>query len=53
MIGGRAQRTTERPGLSVWERAGGNAEEYLLIFGCPEQLAAWREGRPHVTGVTA
>ncbi|MER6082214.1 hypothetical protein [Streptomyces sp. NPDC001833] len=38
---------------SVWERARGNVEEYLRVFGRPEQLAAWRESRPYVAEVTA
>ncbi|MFD3586103.1 2-oxoglutarate and iron-dependent oxygenase domain-containing protein [Streptomyces sp. NPDC058683] len=39
--------------VSVWERASGNVEEYLRVFGRPEQLAAWREKRPYVAEVTA
>ncbi|MGW2032979.1 2-oxoglutarate and iron-dependent oxygenase domain-containing protein [Streptomyces sp. NPDC001811] len=39
--------------VSVWERASGNVEEYLRVFGRPEQLAAWRENRPYVAEVTA
>ncbi|MFF0000095.1 2-oxoglutarate and iron-dependent oxygenase domain-containing protein [Streptomyces avermitilis] len=38
--------------VSVWERASGNVEEYLQVFGRPEQLAAWRENRPYVAEVT-
>jgi len=30
-----------------------NVEEYLRVFGRPEQLAAWRENRPHIAEVTA
>ncbi|WP_406177024.1 hypothetical protein [Streptomyces sp. NBC_00996] len=26
--------------VSVWERANGNVEEYLRVFGRPDQLAA-------------
>ncbi|MER7937744.1 MULTISPECIES: 2-oxoglutarate and iron-dependent oxygenase domain-containing protein [unclassified Streptomyces] len=37
--------------VSVWERANGNVEEYLRVFGRPEQLAAWRESRPYVAEV--
>ncbi|WP_217551745.1 2-oxoglutarate and iron-dependent oxygenase domain-containing protein [Streptomyces sp. GbtcB6] len=39
--------------VSVWERASGNVEEYLRVFGRPEQLAAWRENRPYVAEVSA
>ena len=39
--------------VSVWERAQGNVEEYLRVFGRPEQLEAWRENRPYVAEVTA
>ncbi|MFE5086814.1 2-oxoglutarate and iron-dependent oxygenase domain-containing protein [Streptomyces mirabilis] len=39
--------------VSVWERASGSVEEYLKVFGRPEQLAAWRENRPYVAEVTA
>lgn len=39
--------------VSVWERASGSVEEYLRVFGRPEQLAAWRENRPYVAEVTA
>ncbi|MER5182510.1 hypothetical protein ABT009_29840 [Streptomyces sp. NPDC002896] len=31
--------------VSVWERAGSNVDEYLRVFGRPEQVAAWRESR--------
>ncbi|MFD7003547.1 2-oxoglutarate and iron-dependent oxygenase domain-containing protein [Streptomyces mirabilis] len=33
---------------SVRERADFNVEEYLKVFGRPEQVTAWREGRPYV-----
>ncbi|MGW3462353.1 2OG-Fe(II) oxygenase family protein [Streptomyces olivaceoviridis] len=39
--------------VSVWERASGNVEEYLRVFGRPGQLAAWRENRPYVADVSA
>ncbi|MER6219949.1 2-oxoglutarate and iron-dependent oxygenase domain-containing protein [Streptomyces sp900105755] len=39
--------------VSVWERASGNVEEYLRVFGRPDQLAAWRENRPYVADVIA
>ncbi|MFI6493956.1 2OG-Fe(II) oxygenase family protein [Streptomyces sp. NPDC050564] len=39
--------------VSVWERANGNVEEYLRVFGRPDQLAAWREGRPYVAEVAS
>ncbi len=34
--------------VSVWEQASGHVEDYLQVFGRPEQVAAWREGRPYV-----
>ncbi|MEU9367093.1 hypothetical protein AB0D78_36775 [Streptomyces avermitilis] len=37
--------------VSVWERASGNVEEYLRVFGRPEQLSARRENRPYVADV--
>ncbi|MEV6765957.1 hypothetical protein AB0N16_36060 [Streptomyces sp. NPDC051105] len=46
-------RLVDAPCVSVWERASGNVEEYLRVFGSPEQLAAWRENRPYVAEVTA
>ncbi|QKZ17161.1 isopenicillin N synthase family oxygenase [Streptomyces chartreusis] len=39
--------------VSVWKQAHGGVEEYLRVFGRPEQLAAWRENRPFVADVTA
>ncbi|MFC4030022.1 2-oxoglutarate and iron-dependent oxygenase domain-containing protein [Streptomyces polygonati] len=37
--------------VSVWEQASGNVQEYLQVFGRPEQVAAWREGRPYIAEV--
>jgi isopenicillin N synthase-like dioxygenase len=34
--------------VSVWERASNTVRDYLKVFGRPEQVAAWREGRPYV-----
>ncbi|MFD8217319.1 2-oxoglutarate and iron-dependent oxygenase domain-containing protein [Streptomyces sp. NPDC059697] len=39
--------------VSVWERASSNVDEYLRVFGRPEQVAAWRENRAYVAEVTA
>ncbi|MFD4530270.1 2-oxoglutarate and iron-dependent oxygenase domain-containing protein [Streptomyces sp. NPDC058470] len=39
--------------VSVWERANGRVEEYLRVFGRPEQLAARRESRPYVADVAS
>ncbi|MGS2645989.1 hypothetical protein [Streptosporangium sp. G12] len=33
----------------LWDQAGGQVEEYLRVFGRPDQTAAWRERRPYVT----
>ncbi|MCW2876544.1 MAG: 2OG-Fe(II) oxygenase [Sphaerisporangium sp.] len=32
----------------LWDQARGQVEEYLQVFGRPDQIAAWREGRPYV-----
>jgi flavonol synthase len=32
----------------LWDQVGGSVEDYLKVFGRPEQVAAWREGRPYV-----
>jgi isopenicillin N synthase-like dioxygenase len=37
--------------VSVWELASRNVEEYLQVFGRPEQVTAWREGRPYVAEI--
>lgn len=37
--------------VSVWEQASGNVQDYLKVFGRPEQVAAWREGRPYIAEV--
>jgi flavonol synthase len=36
----------------VGAEAKKSVEDYLQVFGRPEQLAAWREGRPYVAAVT-
>jgi isopenicillin N synthase-like dioxygenase len=38
--------------VSVWDEAAQRVEEYLQVFGRPEQVAAWREGRPYIAEVT-
>lgn len=37
--------------ISVWDEAANRVEEYLQVFGRPEQIDAWREGRPYVAEV--
>ncbi|MEV6986369.1 2-oxoglutarate and iron-dependent oxygenase domain-containing protein [Sphaerisporangium sp. NPDC051017] len=32
----------------LWDQASRQVEEYLQVFGRPDQIAAWREGRPYV-----
>jgi isopenicillin N synthase-like dioxygenase len=32
----------------LWDQVGGGVDDYLKVFGRPEQVAAWREGRPYV-----
>lgn len=39
--------------VSVWEKASGNIDEYLRVFGRPEQLTAWRENRPCIAEAIA
>ena len=34
--------------VRVWDHVKGRAEDYLAEYGRPEQIAAWREGRPYV-----
>jgi flavonol synthase len=43
----RADESDYEPVL-VWDQVGGNVEDYLKVFGRPEQVSAWREGRPYV-----
>ncbi|MEU8323707.1 hypothetical protein AB0C33_35530 [Nonomuraea sp. NPDC048881] len=31
----------------LWDQAKRQVEEYLEVFGRPDQVAAWREGRPY------
>lgn len=35
----------------LWDGIKNNVEEYLAVFGRPEQVAAWREGRPFVAAL--
>ncbi len=37
--------------VSVGDHAQGAVEDYLELYGRPEQIAAWREGRPYVAEV--
>ncbi|WP_169807534.1 isopenicillin N synthase family oxygenase [Herbidospora mongoliensis] len=39
--------TDYEPSL-LWDRAKNSVEDYLQVFGRPDQIAAWREGRPYV-----
>lgn len=32
----------------IWDGVKNDVDEYLAVFGRPEQIAAWREGRPFV-----
>jgi isopenicillin N synthase-like dioxygenase len=38
---------TEEPVL-VWDHVKARVEDYLEEFGRPDQVTAWREGRPYV-----
>ncbi|MCT9934445.1 hypothetical protein N5079_29995 [Planotetraspora sp. A-T 1434] len=42
-----ADGTDYEPAL-LWDRVKDNVENYLQVFGRPDQVAAWREGRPYV-----
>jgi len=35
-------------GVNVWDHVSRRVEDYLEEFGRPEQIAAWRDGRPYV-----
>jgi isopenicillin N synthase-like dioxygenase len=35
----------------VWDRVKGRVEDYLEEYGRPEQIAAWREGKPYVASL--
>ncbi len=37
--------------VSIWDEARHEVEEYLQVFGRPEQIEAWREGRPYIAEV--
>jgi len=38
--------------LSVWDHVKNRAEDYLSEYGRPDQLAAWRDGRPYVAALS-
>ena len=37
--------------VTTWDLVKDSVENYLKVFGRPEQIAAWREGRPYVAGL--
>jgi isopenicillin N synthase-like dioxygenase len=39
--------------ILLWDTVKNSIEEYLAVFGRPDQLAAWREGRPYVAALAA
>ena len=39
---------TEVDGVRVWDHVRDRVADYLAEYGRPEQIAAWREGRPYV-----
>jgi len=34
--------------VRVWDHVKGRVAAYLAEYGRPDQVAAWREGRPYV-----
>jgi isopenicillin N synthase-like dioxygenase len=38
-------------GVKVWDHVSRRVEAYLEEFGRPEQIAAWRDGRPYVASL--
>jgi flavonol synthase len=38
--------------VSVWDHVKGRAEDYLSEYGRPDQIAAWREGKPYVAALS-
>lgn len=36
-------------GVRVWDHVKNRVPDYLAEYGRPDQIAAWREGRPYVT----
>ena len=39
--------------VTGWDLVKDNVENYLKVFGRPDQVAAWREGRPYVAELAA
>ncbi len=39
---------TDYEPVTQWELVRDGVENYLKVFGRPEQVTAWREGRPYV-----
>lgn len=39
-------------GILVWEHVRQRVEDYLEEFGRPDQVAAWRQGRPYVADLS-
>lgn len=37
-----------QPGVLVWDQVKSRVENYLEEFGRPDQIAAWRDGKPYV-----
>jgi len=40
-------------GVRVWDHVKDRVSDYLAEYGRPEQVAAWREGRPYVAELSA
>jgi len=38
--------------VSVWDHVKGRAEDYLTEYGRPDQVTAWREGKPYVADLS-
>jgi flavonol synthase len=44
---------TDYEPVTGWELVEDRVENYLKVFGRPDQVAAWREGKPYVAGLAA
>jgi flavonol synthase len=38
--------------VAVWDHVSRRVDDYLDDYGRPEQIAAWREGKPYVAALS-